>query len=291
MSHNPPFPRLRRAFAALALLAAATTLSHFGCASERPPEGTGGMGGHSSHDSEFIGGHGGGSFDARPEVYVEAEPWNHTFPLLLVGRTASSDFRLRNTSASLAGALDELVVGDVIGGVGGFVSPSTSFTLDRGICGATLEPGATCVLSVRFTPMTPGRKWGEVTAPSAGPVWTRFAIEVHGSARVSPAQLGDPCTAEIPCGAGTCQGGFCTRPCDHSADCAPNSEGRRGTCIVVAGAGHCLPGCDSGIGCYGVPGADCSITRSVEGATSDVCSDAPLPPANPGIAGAGGGGS
>jgi hypothetical protein len=317
MPRNPPCPRLRRAFGAIALLAIATPLSHSGCASDAPPEGTGGMAGHSSGNEEFIGGRGGGSepdagtttpggggmaghssgngefiggqggsVDARPEVYVESEPPSYTFPLLLVGATASAEFRLRNTSASLAAALDELGVGDVNGG-----RPSTNFAVDRGTCGATLEPGATCALSVRFAPTSPGRKWGEVTALSAGPVGTRFFIEVHGLARVSPARLGDPCTAEIPCSAGTCQGGFCTRPCDRSADCEPNSEGRRSACVVVASAGRCLPGCDSGTGCYQVAGANCWITRSVEGASSDVCFNAPLPPANPGLGGAGGGGS
>jgi hypothetical protein len=214
---------------------------------------------------------------------VAAEPPGHVFPPVLVGGTARADFRLRNINLSLTAVLDGLAV-EALGG-------GASFFLDRGTCGATLAPGATCVLSVRFEPTSEGDKSGQVTVPSEGALRTRLWIELDGTALTNPTRLGDPCSPDLPCGAGTCQGGFCTRPCARYADCdEPNSEYRRGTCVVLAGAGRCVPACDRALRCYGVAEASCRLTTSTEGATASACSTDPLPPP-PGGAGDAGGGS
>jgi len=197
-----------------------------------------------------------------------------------VGGTASAEFRVRNTNASLSIGIAEIFIQPMEGG--------DSFSLARGTCGAALGPGETCVLSVRLAPTSSGRKRAAVTEPPTGGVRSVLWIDLTATVLANPTHLGDPCSAELPCGSGTCQGGFCSRPCAHSSECEPNSEGRKGACVRVAGSGRCVAPCDSAVRCYGLADARCSLTTSIEGSFADACSTEPLPPPPGGMGGAGG---
>jgi hypothetical protein len=81
-------------------------------------------------------------------------------------------------------------------------------------------------------------------------------------------QIGDPCTANAECVSGTCDyGGWCTKPCATSADCAGSGAN---WCVTTKSGNICFPDCGNVCGNY--PGSTCRSTVSTEGYAVSVCS-------------------
>jgi len=85
-------------------------------------------------------------------------------------------------------------------------------------------------------------------------------------------RLGDPCTRNAQCAAGTCDGLWCTQPCNSNAVCGMNSAGESNYCVVNANSEYvCAPGCTGASDCQAYPQATC---QPISGVAESVCTAA-----------------
>jgi len=82
-------------------------------------------------------------------------------------------------------------------------------------------------------------------------------------------RLGDPCSTNAQCTAGTCGGLWCTQACTTNAVCGMNSSGEPNYCVQNANNELvCVPGCTTSTDCQEYPGATCT---PIAGVAESIC--------------------
>ena len=101
-----------------------------------------------------------------------------------------------------------------------------------------------------------------------GDCWCVQACSDAGVPDAGPtkAGIGDPCSANGDCAAGTCIAdgtgyvGWCTKSCATSDDCGANTRGLTNECAITRSGNLCFPGCGSASDCsvFTLPDLQCA---------------------------------